>query len=217
MGTQWQQCQTLFWGGSEITAGGDCSHEIKRRLLLGRKATTNLGSILKSRDISLPTKACIIKAMVFPAVMYNCKSWSIKKAECWRIDAFELWCWRKLLSPLDSREIKPVNPKGNQSWILIYSLEGLKLKLPYFGHLIWKADSLEQTLVLGKIEGRRRGRHKVRCWMESLTQWTWAWANSRRQWRTVLQSSGGCKEMGTTQWTTTTEGDVYKKVSDNCR
>ena len=102
-------------GGSEITADGDCSHEIKRRLLFGRKIMTNLDSILKSRDITLPTKVCLVKAMVFPVVMYGCESWAIKKAECRRIDAFELWCWRTLESPLDCKEIQPVNPKENQS------------------------------------------------------------------------------------------------------
>ena len=106
-----------FGGGSKITADGDCSHEIKRHLVLGRKVMTNLDSILKSRDVTLPTKVCLVKAMVFPVVMYGCESWTIKKAEHRRIDAFELWCWRILLSPLDCKEIQPVHPKGNQSWI----------------------------------------------------------------------------------------------------
>ena len=105
--------------GSKITADGNCSHEIKRCLLLGRKVMTNLGSILKSRDITLPTKVCLVKAMVFPVVMYGCESWTIKKAECRRIDAFELWCWRTLESPLDCKEIQPVHPKGDQSWVFI--------------------------------------------------------------------------------------------------
>ena len=120
---------------SKITADGDCSHEIKRRLLLGRKVMTNLDSILKSRNITLPTKVCLVKAMVFPVVMYGCESWTIKKAERQRIDAFELWCWRRLLCPLDCKEIQPVHPKGNHPE---YSLEGLmlKLKLQYFGHLM---------------------------------------------------------------------------------
>ena len=110
----------IFWGGSKITAGGDCSHEIKRCLLLGRKVMTNLDSILKSRDITLPTKVHLVKSMVFPVVMYGCKSWTVKKAEHQRIDAFELWCWEKTLeSPLDYREIQPVHPKGNQSWVFI--------------------------------------------------------------------------------------------------
>ena len=118
MGKQWKQCQTLFLGGSKITADGDCSHEIKRRLDLGRKVMTNLDSILKSRDIALPTKVRLVKAMVFPVVMYGCESWTVKKIELWRLDAFELWCWRRLLRvPLDFKGIQPVHPKGDQSWV----------------------------------------------------------------------------------------------------
>ena len=142
--------------GSKFTADVHCSHEIKRRLLLGRKVMTNLDSILKSRDITLPTKACLVKAMVFPVVMYGCESWTIKKAERRRIDACELWCWRRLLRvPWTAR-------RSNQSILkeisLGYSLEGLilKLKLQYFGNLMWTADSFEKTLMMGKIEGRRR-------------------------------------------------------------
>ena len=133
MGKKMKQWQTTFLG-FKITADGDCSHEMKRHLLLGRKAVTNLKSILKSRDITLLTKVHLVKAMVFPVVMYGCESWTTKKAEHWRIDAFELRCWRRLLN---YKEIKSVNPKGNQSW----SLEGLmlKLKLQYFGHLMWRA------------------------------------------------------------------------------
>ena len=116
MAKQWKQWQTLFLGGSKITADGDCSLEIKRRLLLGRKVMTNLNSILKSRDITLSTKVRLVKAVFFPVVMYGCESWIIKKAECRRIDIFELWCWRKLFeSALNCEEIKPVNPEGNQS------------------------------------------------------------------------------------------------------
>ena len=152
-GEQWKQWETLFWGGSQITAGGDCSHEIKRRLFLGRKAMTNLDSILKSRDITLPTKVRLVKAMVFLVVMYGCESWTIKKAEHRRIDAFELWCWRRHLRVLNSKEIQPVHPKEISPE---YSLEGLmlKLKLQYFGHLMRRTDSFEKTLMLGKIEGR---------------------------------------------------------------
>ena len=117
MGKQRKQCQTLSFGGSKITADGDCSHEIKRRLLLGRKVMTNLDSIFKSRDITLPTKVHLVKAMVFPVVMYGCESWTAKKAEHRRIDAFELWCWRSLESPLDFKEIQPVHSKGDQSWM----------------------------------------------------------------------------------------------------
>ena len=153
MGKQWQ---TLFLGGSKISADGDCSHEIKRCLLLGRKVMTNLDSILKSRDITLPTQVCLIKAMVFPVVMYGCESWTVKKAERQRIDAFELWCWRRLLRvPWTARRskqsiLKEISPGC--------SLEGLmlKLKLQYFGLLMQRADSSEKTLMLGKIEGRRR-------------------------------------------------------------
>ena len=120
MGKQWKQWQTLFFGGSKITVDGDCSHEIKRHLLLGRKVMTNLDSRFKSRDITLPIKVRLVKAMVFPVVMCGCESWTVKKAECQRIDAFELWCWRRLLkSPLDCKKIQPVHPKGDQSWVFI--------------------------------------------------------------------------------------------------
>ena len=155
--------------GSKITADGDCSHEIKRRLLLGRKVMTNLDSIFKSRDITLPTKVRLVKAMVFPVVMYGYESWTAKKAEHWRIDAFELWCWRILLRvPWTTRRsnqsiLKEISPG--------YSLEGmmLKLKLQYFGHLVWRVDSLEKTLMLGGIGGReRRGRQRMR-WLDGIT------------------------------------------------
>ena len=147
---------------------------------------TNLDSILKSRDITLPTKVHLVKAMVFPVVLYGYESWTIKKAECQRIDAFELWCWRRLLrvpgtSRISNQSIlKEISPE--------YSLEGLKLKLQYFGHLMWRTDSL----VLGKIEGRRgRGYHGWDGWMASLTRWTWVWASSRSWWWTgMLQSKG---------------------------
>ena len=143
-------------GGSKITADGDCSHEIKRRLLLGRKVITNIDSILKSRDITLPTKVRLVKAMGFPEVMYGCENWTVKKAECQRIDAFELWCWRRLLRvPWTAR-------RSNQSILMEISpgisFEGmmLKLKLQYFGHLMQSIDSLEKTLMLGGIGGRRK-------------------------------------------------------------
>ena len=174
MGKQWKQWQTIFLG-SKITTDGDCSHEIKRCLLLERKTTTNLDSILKSRDITLPTKVPPGKVMVFPVVMYGCESWTIKKAERWRIDAFEMWCWRRLLRvPWTARRsnqsiLKEINPEC--------SLEGLmlKLKLQYFGHLMWRTDSLEKRpwcwewLKAGG-EGSERGWDG---WMASLTQWTW--------------------------------------------
>ena len=157
MGKQWKLTDFTL-GGSKITAGGDCSYEIKRRLFLGRKVTTNLGSILKSIDITFPTKVHLVKAMVFPVVIYGCESWTIKKAERRRIDAFKLWCWRRLLrvswTARRSSQIivKEISPEC--------SLEGLmlKLKLQYFGYLMQRTDSLEKTLKLGKIEGgRRRG------------------------------------------------------------
>ena len=155
--------------GSKITADGDCSHEIKRRLLLGRKVMTNLDSILKSRDITLPTKVHLVKAMVFPVVMYGCESWTVKKAECQRTDAFELWCWRRLLRvPWTAR-------RSRQSILKEFSpgcsLEGmmLKLKLQYFGHLMRRVDSLEKTLILGGIgDRRRRGRQRMR-WLDGIT------------------------------------------------
>ena len=158
----------IFWG-SKITADGDCSQENKRHLLLGRKVMTILDSILKSRDITLSAKVHLVKAMVFPVVMYGCESWTIKKAEHWRTDTFELWCWRRLLRiPWTAKRsnqsiLKEIHPE--------YSLEGLMLKLKhqYFGHLIWRTDSLAKTLMLGKIEGRRRrGRQRMR-WLDGIT------------------------------------------------
>ena len=164
----------IFWA-SKITADVDCSHEIKRRLFLGRKAMTDLDSILKSRDVTLLTKVCLVKAVVFPVVMYGCESWTIKKAEHQRIDAFELWCWRGIsefslldlsLSPGSNQPIlKEISPG--------YSLEGLmlKLKLQSSGHLLQRTDSLEKTLLLGKIDGRkRRGQQRMR-WLDGITDW----------------------------------------------
>ena len=166
MGKRWKQWLTIFLN-SKITADGDCRHEIKRRLFLERKAMTNLDSILKSRDITFSTKVNLVKAMVFPVVMYGCESWAIKKAERWRIDAFKLWCWRRLLRvPWTAR-------RSNQSILKEIgpgcSLEGLMLKLQYFGHLMQRADSLEKTLMLGGIEGRkRRGWQRMR-WLDGIT------------------------------------------------
>ena len=167
MGNQWEHWEAIF-GGSKITADGDCSHEIKRCLLLGekkkkKKAMTNLDSILKSKDSILLTNVSLVKAMVFPVAIYGCERWTIKKAECWRIDVFELSCWRRLWTvPWTARRssqsiLKEISPE--------YSLEGLmlKLKLQYFGHLMQRSDSLEKTLMLGKIEGnRRRGWQRMR-------------------------------------------------------
>ena len=153
--------------GPKLTVDGDCRHKIKRHLLFGRKTMTNLGSILKSRDITLPTGMHLVKAMVFPVVMYRCESWTIKNAEYRRIDAFELWCWRRLFrAPQTANRpnqsiLKEINPE--------YSLEGLTLKLQYFGHLMRRTDSLERTLMLGKIEGRRRrGQQRMR-WLDGIT------------------------------------------------
>ena len=173
--------------GFKITADDDCSQEIKRGLLLGRKAMTNLDSILKRQHVTLPTKVHLVKAMAFPGVMYGCESWTIKKAEHWRINAFELWCWRKLLRvPWTAR-------RSNQSILKEISPKLLKLKLQYFGHLMQRTDSLEETLMLGNIEGRRRTRQQRMRWlMASPTQWTWVRASSGDWWWTekpgMLQS-----------------------------
>ena len=194
MGKQLKQWLTLFWG-DPITTDGDCSHEIKRCLLLGRKVMTNLDSIFKSRDITLPTKVRLFKAMVFPIVMCGCERWTVKKAEHQEIDAFELWDWRRLLRvPWTARRsnesiLKEITPGC--------SLEGmmLKLKLQYFGHLMWRTDPLAKTLMLGKIEDRRRKHNRGwDGWMASLTRWMWVWVNSRSWWWTgrpgVLQFMG---------------------------
>ena len=168
MQNQWKQWKTLFGGGSKIIADGDCSHEIKRCLLLGRKAMTNLDSILTIRDIILPTKVRLVKAMVFP-VMYGCENWTIKKAECWRIDTFELWCWRRLWRvPWTARRSNQPILKEISSE---YSFGGLllRLKLQIFGYLMWRTDSLEKTLMLGMNEGgRRRGWQRMR-WLDGST------------------------------------------------
>ena len=191
-GKQWKQWQTLFIWGSKIFADGDCNHEIKRRLFLGRKGMINLDSILKRRDITLPTKVHLVKAMVFPVVIHGCKSWTIKKAGRQRIDAFEMWCWRRLESFLDCKEIQPVNPKGNQFWIII-GRTGTEAATPILwppnvkSWLIWKDSDA------GKVggEGDDRGWDG---WMALLTQCTWVWVSSRSWWWTgkpgVLQYIG---------------------------
>ena len=176
MGKEWK----TFFFYSKITADGDCSHDIKRCFLLGRKVMSNLDSILKSRNITLPTKVHLVKTMVFLVVMYGCESWTIKKAGCQRIDAFELWYWRRLLRvPCTARRsshsiLKEISPE--------HSLEGLmlNLKLQYFGYLMQRADSVEKTLMVGKIEGGREGDDRGwDSWMVSPSQWAWVWIKSR--------------------------------------
>ena len=186
MGKQWKQWHFLFVG-SKIIAVGDCSHEIKRCLLLGRKVMTKLDSILKSRDITLPTKVCLVKAMVFPVVMYGCESWTTKRLNAEELMLLNCGVGEDFWESLDCKEIQPVHPKENQSWVFIGR------------NLMWRADSFEKTLMLGKIEGRRK-RRQLRWlrewdgWMASLTQCTWVWASSRSWWWTgkpgVLQSMG---------------------------
>ena len=179
MGKQWQ---TLFLGGSKITSDGDCSHKLKIRLLLGRKAMTHIDSILKSRDIPLLTKVHLVKVMIFPLVMYVCEHWAIKKAECQRIDAFELWCWRRLKIPLDCKEIQPVHPKGNQSWILSTDAEANSSTLAtWFEELTHLKRSWCWELLKAGGEVVNRGWDG---WMASPTQWTWIWVNFASCWWT---------------------------------
>ena len=191
MGEKWKLSDFIFLG-SKITVDSDCS-QIKRFLLLGGKTMTNLDGILNSRDITLMTKVHIAKDTIFPVVMYGCESWTVKKAECWKTGAFELQCWRRLFeSPLDSMEIKRVNPKGNQLWIFIGRTY---TEAP----ILWPPDAKHQligkdTVARKDWEQEESGRQRKRCWMASLTQWTWVWANSRSCWQTgnpgVLQSMG---------------------------
>ena len=210
-------------GGSKITADGDCSHEIQRRLLLGRKVMTNLDSILKNRDITSPTKVRLVKAMVFPVVIYGCDCWTIKKAEHRRIDAFELWCWRRLLRvPWTARRsnqsiLKEISPE--------YSLEGLilKLKLQYFAHLMWRTDSLEKTLMLQKIEVRKKkGRQRMWRLYGIIDLMDMIWVSSGSWWWTgkpgVLQSMGK-KELDMTKLLNWTELGIkpWSNYSVSCQ
>ena len=201
MTNRWKTVETVtdfILGGSKITADGDCSHEIKKCLLLGRKVMSNLDSIFKSRDITLPKMVHLVKAMVFPVVMYGCESWTMEKAEHQRIDAFELWCWRRLLRvPWTARRsdqsiLKEISPRCSLEEMM------LKLKLQYFGHLTWRVDSLEKTLMWEGLgaggEGNDRGWDG---WMASPTRWTWVLVNSRIWWWTgrpgMLQFMGSPK------------------------
>ena len=204
MGKQWKHSGWLFGGSSKITADGDCSHEIKRRLLLGRKVMTNLDSILENRDITLPTKIRLVRAMVFPVVMYGCESWTRKKAECWRLMLLNCGVGKTLESPLDCEESQPVHPKGNQSWIFIGRTDA-EAEAQYFGHMMQRTDSLKKTLMLGKIEGRKKSWRQRMRWLDSVTklnghEFEQAPGFGDGQGGLACYSPWGCKESDMTEW-----------------
>ena len=209
MGKQWKQWQTLILGGSKITADDNCSHEIKRRWPLGREAMTNLDSILKSRDITLPTKVRLVKAMVFPVVMSGCESWTIKKAECWRIDAFDLRCWKRLFeNPVDCKEIQPVHPKGNQYWIFIRRTDA-KAETP----ILWLPDVKSWLFWKDPVSGRDWGQKEKGTTEDEMAGWHHRLDGHEFEWTPgVCDGQGGlaccgpwgCKESDTlSDWTDT--------------
>ena len=214
MANRWgnnENSERLYFGGSKITADGDCSRKMKRHLLLGRKAMTNLDSILKSRDITLLTKVCIVQTMVFPLVMYGCESWTMKKAEHWRTDAFELWCWRKLLSPLDCKEIQPVNLKGNQSWIY-FGRTDAEAETP----ILWPPDVKNWVIGKDPDAGKDHRQEEMGMTEDEMVGWhhrldghefEQAPRAGDGQGSLVCCSAWGCKELDTTKQLNRTELD----------